>query len=423
MIASRRRPTIALLHYSAPPVIGGVEAVLYAHAAALLVAEYPVTIIAGRGDAAALPAGAGLVVLPELDSRQPAIAQISTALEHGQVPADFEDRVAQIATALAPVLSQCDHIMVHNVFTKHFNLPLTAALQRLLDDKTIRHGIAWCHDFTWSSPNSRHKVHPGYPWDLLRIYRADLTYVTVSQQRQQVLAEVLKCPAEKIHVVYNGVDPATVLGLSPEGRQLIDQLGLLDGDLVLIMPVRITRAKNIEYAMQVVAALKTRACGVKAIVTGPPDPHEADSLNYFHSLQDVRRRLQVEAEFRFIFESGPQAAEPYFIDSRVVGDLLRASDVMFMPSHREGFGMPVLEAGLSGQLVICADVPAATEIGGADVMRLDLLDEPARIAERLLAWMENSATHNLRRRVRQNYTWPAIFRREIEPLLQEGVVP
>jgi glycosyltransferase involved in cell wall biosynthesis len=392
---------------------------LSAHADTLLAAQYPVTIITGRGDSPALPAGAELVVIPELDSQHPVVLPISASLERGRVPSDFAGLTARLAATLAPLLSQYDHVMAHNVFTKHFNLPLTAALHQVLDNGTIRHCIAWCHDFTWSSPNSRHKVRPGYPWDLLRAYRSDVTYVTISQQRQQVLAEVLDCPVEKIRVIYNGVDPAVLLGLSPEGRQLVDRLDLLDDDLVLIMPVRITRAKNIEYAMKVVAALKARHCRVKAIVTGPPDPHEADSLNYFHSLRDLRRRLQVEAEFRFIFESGPTAGEPYFIDGQVVGDLLRASDVMFMPSHREGFGMPVLEAGLTGQLVACTDVPAALEIGGGDVMRFDLADDPERTADRLLSWEQKNATHRLRCRVRQDYTWPAIFRREIEPLLRE----
>ena len=96
---------------------------------------------------------------------------------------------------------------------------------------------------------------------------------------------------QKIHVICNGVDPAVLLGLSPEGRKLVDRLDLWNDDLVLIMPVRITRAKNIEYAMKVVAALKAKQCRVKAIVTGPPDPHEADSLIYFHSLRDLRRRF------------------------------------------------------------------------------------------------------------------------------------
>jgi glycosyltransferase involved in cell wall biosynthesis len=419
MISSSQRPTIALVHYSAPSVIGGVEGVMSAHAEVLLKANYPVTVITGRGDQTALPFNTGLVLLPAMDSLFPVVLQLSEALERGEVPPAFDDMASQLADRLSPLLSQYDQVIVHNVFTKHFNLPLTAALHRLLDAGMLRRCIAWCHDFTWSSPSSRHKVHPGYPWDLLRTYRADLTYVTVSQQRQRVLAEVLNCPVEKIRVIYNGVDPATVLGLSPEGRQLIDRLGVLDGDLVLIMPVRITRAKNLEYALKVVAALKARACRVKAIVTGPPDPHEADSLNYFQALRDLRRRLQVEADFRFIFESGPTAAEPYTIDSQVVGDLLRASDVMFMPSHREGFGMPVLEAGLAGQLVACTDVPAATEIGSTNVLRFDLQDDPERTADRLLTWAEQSAIHRLRRRVRQNYTWPAIFRREIEPLLRE----
>jgi glycosyltransferase involved in cell wall biosynthesis len=102
----------------------------------------------------------------------------------------------------------------------------------------------------------------------------------------------------------------------------------------------------------------------------------------------------------------------------VVGDLFRLSDVMFMPSHREGFGMPILEAGLSGVPVVCTNVPAAEEIGGADVMLFDADDDPVSLAERLLARAEQSPTHRLRRRVRQDYTWPAIFRRDIQSLLE-----
>lgn len=419
-LRSQRRPIVAMLHYSAPPVVGGVEAVMAAHAEELLQAQYPVTVIAGRGDQTALPANTGLVVLPALDSLQPAVAQLNARLEQGEVPPEFDEMVGQLVDKLTPLLSECEHVIVHNVLTKHFNLPLTAALHRLLDVGTIRHCIAWCHDFTWSSPNSCHKVRPGYPWDLLRTYRADVTYVVVSQQRQRVLADLLNCPVERIHVIYNGVDPAQLLGLSPIGRQLIDRLGLLDCDLSLIMPVRITRAKNIEYALHVAAALQAQQCRLKLIVTGPPDPHAADSAAYYHTLQDLRRQLKVEAEVRFIYESGPTTGEPYFIDSQVVGDLLRACDVMFMPSLREGFGMPVLEAGLLGGLVVCTNVPAAVEIGGDDVLRFDLSDAPAQTAERIWGWAQHSTTHRLRRRVRQTYTWPAIFQREIRPLLDGG---
>ena len=42
---------------------------------------------------------------------------------------------------------------------------------------------------------------------------------------------------------------------------------------------------------------------------------------------------------------------------------------------------------------------------------------PEHLAKRILAWSRGSQVHRLRRRVRQNYTWQAIFSRDIEPLL------
>jgi glycosyltransferase involved in cell wall biosynthesis len=92
---------------------------------------------------------------------------------------------------------------------------------------------------------------------------------------------------------------------------------------------------------------------------------------------------------------------------------------MFMPSHREGFAMPVLEAGLVGIPVLSTDVPAAREIGGEDVILFDTAQDAAGLAEQILAWAEGSQVHRLRRRVRQDYTWPAIFRCDIEPLLKD----
>jgi glycosyltransferase involved in cell wall biosynthesis len=411
-------PRIAIVHYSAPPVVGGVEAVILAHAQTLVQAGYQVSVIAGRGDAAVLPAGAELLLVPEIDSRHGEIASLSAQLEQGRVPPGFGAMREQLVEKLAPILSRFDTLIVHNIFTKHFNLPLTAALDHLLDRDSPPHCIAWCHDFTWTSPSSASKVCSGYPWDLLRTWRPDVTYVVVSKRRQRELAGLFGCPADEIRVIYNGVDPQALLGLSSEGAALVGRLDLLDQDLVVLMPVRVTRAKNIEYALRVVAALKLRGCRPKLVLTGPPDPHDADSIAYFHSLQALRRELGVEEEMRFVFESGSDLDEPYLIDVDLVGDLFRVSDLMFMPSHREGFAMPVLEAGLVGIPVVCTKVPAAVEIGGEDVILFDREEAPECLAERISAWAAGSAVHRLRRRVRQNYTWQAIVRRDLEPLLR-----
>ena len=55
---------IGILHYSAPPVIGGVEAVIKAHLQEFNRAGYSCTVVAGRGSAAALPGKTNFIQIP-----------------------------------------------------------------------------------------------------------------------------------------------------------------------------------------------------------------------------------------------------------------------------------------------------------------------------------------------------------------------
>jgi len=122
--------------------------------------------------------------------------------------------------------------------------------------------------------------------------------------------------------------------------------------------------------------------------------------------------------FKHLGQDRQDVPEVFFKFFCFIGDLFRVSDLMFMPSHREGFAMPVLEAGLAGIPVVSTAVPAALEIGGEDVILFDEDQDPGQLAGRILTWAERSPVHRLRRRVRQSYTWPAIFHRYIEPLLR-----
>lgn len=417
---STRKPHVGLLHYSAPPIIGGVEAVLSAHAALLSANGYPVTVVAGRGEEHALPEGTRFGLVAPVDSQHQAITAASALLEQGIVPADFEQLVEQLTSSLAPILAALDVVIVHNVFTKHFNLPLTAALFQLLDARVIRHCIAWGHDFTWTSPNSRSLVFAGHPWDLLRTYHEDVTYVVVSEERRRELVDLYQCPPQAIRVIYNGVDPAALWGLSPISRALVERLALLSADLILLMPVRVTQAKNVEYALEVVAELERVGLAVKLVYTGPPDPHDAQSMAYYHRLQARRSELGLDDSFHFVFESGPDPDSPFLINMTTVSDLYRVSDLLFMPSHREGFGMPILEAGLLGLPIIASDaVPAAREIGGVDVLRFEPDTTPAALARLISRRAVDDPRLRLARQIRHRYTWEAIFRHDIEPLLEE----
>jgi glycosyltransferase involved in cell wall biosynthesis len=143
-------------------------------------------------------------------------------------------------------------------------------------------------------------------------------------------------------------------------------------------------------------------------------------MEYFQSLHELRSQANLDKEVRFVYEAGPERDLPHEIDSDRLGELYRFSDLLFMPSHREGFGMPVLEAGLVGLPVVCANVPAAKEIGGQEVTSLPPKASPVQAAQLILKLMESSNQYKLRERVRTGYTWQSIIKRDILPLLQQA---
>jgi glycosyltransferase involved in cell wall biosynthesis len=412
-----KKPSVAILHYTCAPIVGGVEAVMQAHIRLFLQNDYQVSVLTGRGERDALPHGCGFTLVPQIDTLSPEIARMTAELNTGSIPLNFNRMVETLIASLVPLVAEADHLIIHNIMTKHFNLPLTAALVRLIEAGTIRHPIAWCHDFTWTSENSRMKVHPGFPWDFLRTKLSGVDYVTVSQRRRDELATLFGCQPEEIFRVYNGIDPANVLGLSQQGLRLARRLGLPESDLILLMPVRVTQAKNIEYAMHVMASLKKQTNNPRLVVTGPPDPHDPSNLAYYQTLLELRSNLDLTNETRFVYESGPDADQPLIISESLVGELLRQSDLVFMPSHREGFAMPVLEAGLAGIPVLTTNVPAADEIGEKDVEIFSLETPPEKLAEDILDLVQINPVSRFRRRLRLNYSWESIFHKSIESLL------
>lgn len=409
--------SIAILHYSAPPVIGGVEAVLQGHAWQFRKAGYPTAVISCGADPNLL-AGCETINIPEIGTNHPEILRAAASLENGIIPPEFTALTQQLADVLRPVLSRFDRLIVHNVLTKHFNLPLTAALFTLMDEGAARGVIAWCHDLSWTSPTSRQKLSDGYPWDLLRTPRKDISYVAVSMQRKKEMIDSFGLPPNRVRVIYNGIDTELMLGISPEGSALISQLDLNDADFILVMPVRITRAKNIEYAFDLLAVLKRFGYHPRLVVTGPPDPHDPESMAYFKELRDLRKKMNLEQELRFVYETELEPGQPRLIDRHRVAELLRMSDVMFMPSLHEGFGLPVLEAGLLGIPVITTAVPAAREIALDDAFVFSLNTSPELLVEQLLNWMDDNPQFHLRNRIKRDFTWEAIFRREIQPLIE-----
>lgn len=419
---NREPPRIVFLHFTAPPIVGGVEAVIAEHIRLFTEAGYQTLIITGR-DGHAEDNGLGKVkAIPEMDSENATYLGIVSAIESGKVPEEFRGLQTKIQRRLEHALRPTDVVIAHNILTTHFNLALTAAVHGLAEHGQLEHLIVWCHDISKHvNPEREAPQYHGFPWDLLRTRIRSASYVAVSSARQQTLAGILDCPAEIIKVVPNGVDAGQLLGLSPLGARLIEEYGLFTADLILLMPVRITRAKNIEFALQVAHAIKESGRTLRLVITGPPDPHSADIQDYYQGLVAQRERLGLHDEVIFVHE-GTSKHLAVLLDAATVGELYRISDLILMPSIREGFGMPVLEAGLVDRPVFATSAPVTEDLPEFRFL-IEQEESAESVGRRILQWADADAAHRLRVEVRSHYTWPRIFEREIIPLVETVARP
>jgi len=78
---------VDLLHYSAPPIVGGVESVISHHAGLMSEAGHRVRILAGRGMQTDPRIPFTQILL--LDSRNPEILSIKAELDKGNLPPEF----------------------------------------------------------------------------------------------------------------------------------------------------------------------------------------------------------------------------------------------------------------------------------------------------------------------------------------------
>ncbi len=404
---------IALLHYSSPPIVGGVESVLAHHARLMTKAGHAVTILAGRGQT--FDERIPVRVLPRLDSRHVGVMEVKKLLDDGRCTPAFDKLRDQIKKELLAELHGFDVLITHNVASLHKNLPLTAALHDLYKMPGFPRLILWHHDLAWTTPRYRHELHDGYPWDLLRSDWGDVTHVVVSELRRQELGDLLGIRKESIRVIPNGVDIHAFYKLEPQTIQLIEQLRLLEADPLFLLPVRLTPRKNIELALHILAELRSEYPKAALLVTGPEGPHNPANAAYKQKLFHLRDELNLQDTVHFLAEVTSD-----FMPDSVIADFYRLADALLFPSREEGFGIPIIEAGFSHIPVFCADIPVLQELGGSDVSYFEPNADPGAVAGQIIRQMEGETTSRWARHARQGYTWAQIYALQIAPLIEEA---
>jgi mannosylglucosylglycerate synthase len=401
---------IAILHYSVPPIVGGVESVIGHHAQLMSGGGHSARLIAGRGES--IGKQIPLNLIPLADSRHARVVKIKEQLDRGEVTADFEALRDELAGQLRDAVSGMDVLIAHNVCSLNKNLALTAALHQLHISKRLPRLILWHHDLAWTTLRYQSELHEGYPWDLLKTPWDNAVQTTVSDMRRDELSDLMKIDKSKIHVVPNGVDLGKFFKLEEQTLEYVKKLDLLQASPLLLLPVRITSRKNIELALQVLAVLRNELPSAQIVVTGPLGPHNPANLQYFERLRALREELGLKNSVHFLAE-----LTTGFIPDEVISDFYKLADALLFPSFEEGFGIPVLEAGFTGIPVFCSDILPLKTLGGEFVSYFSPQANPHLVAKMMAEYFQKNKVFGLRASVREQFTWERIYATRIAPLL------
>jgi glycosyltransferase involved in cell wall biosynthesis len=180
------------------------------------------------------------------------------------------------------------------------------------------------------------------------------------------VADVFGVPAERIHVVPNGVAPRAP-GDPAAGRRQARN------DRYVLAIATIEPRKNLATLVRAFDAVAADEPDLALVIAGARgwDTHEFDAAL-----------------------AGARAADRIVVAGRVSdverADLLAGATLLAYPSRYEGFGLPPLEAMCCGCPVIAADAASIPEVCGDAALYFDPAS-PADLAGKLAALMASEA--------------------------------
>ncbi len=406
---------IALLHYSCPPVVGGVEEIIRQQASLLSRFYHNVKIFVGDGGI--FSDSCEVEINPLLGSRSRQILN-AHQLSHEGKHEKLEGLSRKIYKYLVKSLEGFDALIAHNVLTMPFNLPLTAALHRMGQECRMPI-ISWNHDSPYFYPDSPENLDL-FPWNILKRTYAGIHYVAISESRKKMFAR-LYGTRKQLHVIPNGIDPIRFFRLDPNTVRFIREQHIFESEFLMVQPSRLLPRKNIELSIRVTRALHDWGVKARLLITGAYDPHAPKSLEYYRKLKNLSRELGVEDDVfimaEYVFKSGKSLS----MDRITIRDLYLIADILFMPSLQEGFGIPLLESGMIKLPVVCSNIPPFMEIGGREVCAFDLNDPPEKVARKTLDFIGELKPSQMFRNVIRNYAWDNIYQEKLLPLLTDVV--
>ena len=213
--------------------------------------------------------------------------------------------------------------------------------------------------------------------------------------------------ASRALVLHNPID----VGYYASGRSLRAELGIGEGDVVVIAIGQIVPRKGIDVLLEAAALLLPAQARLHFLVVGP---EKASHAGYPAELRARAAAPELGGRFRFL---GARADVP---------DLLASADIFALPTRDEPFGLVVAEAMAASLPVVTTNIGGIPEVvGDSDAGVLLDPDDVAGFAEaigRLAASPEERARRGARgkRRVEREFGF-GVFREQLARVYAEAV--
>ena len=392
---------IGLIHYTSWPTVGGVEVILRQQAGLMAKAGHEVSVICGSGRQ--FSPNIKTVVLDELNISSPPVTAAQAEIWNGYPAAGYFGLVQKLRDQLTPLLRGMDCLIAHNLMTMPFNLAATQVLTELADSGPRI--LAWTHDLAAS--NQDYSLPRNNIVDMVREKHGSIRYVAVSQTRADEFRELTGNSVEAI--VPNGLDLATVLGLTPEVEALLNQI---DREATLFLyPTRILPRKNLGFAIQILKALNELGHDAYLLITGAANQYNAGAQAHLSGLKQQAADLGMTDRIIWVNER-------FQVDEQQLRSLYLAADALLFSTRQEGFGLPLLEAAAFHLPIFCSDIEPLRSNLPDNVVKFDLRSSPRNIGGTISKALKTDLAFASRKRLLMNHSAQNLYREKIEPLLR-----
>jgi len=182
-----------------------------------------------------------------------------------------------------------------------------------------------------------------YGWKLKHACQSADLVVAVSQQTAADLREFMGVPADKLRVIYQGCHPAFKRVATDEEKKRVKAAYQLPDEYVLFVGT-LEERKNAVQLVKAASLLKTKA---PVVLVGRATP-------YMKKIDQAIKQFGMEGQVRVL----------HGVSFNDLPAVYQQASVFVYPSVFEGFGIPIVEAIVSGVPVITSHGSCFDEAGG-----------------------------------------------------------